>query len=73
MCEECSRVGNMEDNNDDMDRDKDPSDTFLKYSEPDSEDGGFPPDMYHHFLRKRCFHSFLWSYYNIVESIRRVR
>ncbi|KAF6234336.1 hypothetical protein HO173_007369 [Letharia columbiana] len=34
----------MEDNNDDVDRDKDPPDTFSEYSDPESEGGGFPID-----------------------------
>ncbi|KAF6217783.1 hypothetical protein HO133_006610 [Letharia lupina] len=32
----------MEDNNDDVDRDKDPPDTFSEYSDLESVGGGFP-------------------------------
>ncbi len=38
----------MEDGNDDVDREKDPEDTFSEYSDVESEGGGFPVGMFGH-------------------------
>lgn len=47
-CHECSQTASMEDNNDDVVRDKDPPDTFSEYSDVESEGGGFPIGTYDH-------------------------
>ena len=58
MCPACRQTAEMEDNNDDLNKDKEPDDDFSDYSDAESESNWYPIGEYDNSCCSGCFARF---------------